>query len=229
MKSAVITFPGSNCNQDAVMALKKVGFEVQEIWHNENSINNDIDLIIIPGGFSYGDYLRSGAMASISPIMQEVKRLAERGNKILGICNGFQILTESNLLEGCLIRNASGKFICKQTLLRVENTASAFTCGYQKQQIINIPIAHADGNFFASNDTIKNLEDNNLVAFRYVDNLGNISNQANPNGSMLNIAGIFNKQKNVLGLMPHPERAIDIYTGSDDGLAMFEQLLDGFN
>ena len=133
------------------------------------------------------------------------------------------------MLEGCLIRNASGKFVCKQTLLRVENTASAFTCGYQKQQIINIPIAHADGNFFASNDTIKNLEDNNLVAFRYVDNLGNISNQANPNGSMLNIAGIFNKQKNVLGLMPHPERAIDIYTGSDDGLAMFKQLLDGFN
>jgi phosphoribosylformylglycinamidine synthase len=167
-------------------------------------------------------------MASISPIMQEVKRLAERGNKILGICNGFQILTESKLLEGCLMRNASGKFICKSTLLRVENIASAFTCGYKKQQIINIPIAHADGNFFASNDIIKNLEDNNLVAFRYVDNLGNVSNQANPNGSMLNIAGIFNKQKNVLGLMPHPERAIDIYTGSDDGLIMFENLIKNF-
>ena len=209
MKSAVITFPGSNCNQDASLALKKVGFTVHEIWHTETSISNDIELIIIPGGFSYGDYLRSGAMASISPIMQEVKRLAERGNKVLGICNGFQILTES-------------------TLLRVENTSSPFTFAYKKQQIINIPIAHADGNFFASNDTIKNLEDNNLVAFRYVDDVGNVSNQANPNGSMLNIAGIFNKQKNVLGLMPHPERAIDSYTGSIDGLAMFEGLLKGF-
>jgi phosphoribosylformylglycinamidine synthase I len=127
------------------------------------------------------------------------------------------------------MRNTSGKFICQSTLLRVENTDSAFTCGYKKQQIINLPIAHADGNFFASNDIIKNLEDNNLVAFRYVDNLGNVSNQANPNGSMLNIAGIFNKQKNVLGLMPHPERAIDIYTGSDDGLPMFENLLKNFN
>lgn len=228
MKSAVITFPGSNCNQDASLALKKVGFKVHEIWHTETSISNDIELIIIPGGFSYGDYLRSGAMASISPIMQEVKRLAERGNKVLGICNGFQILTESKLLDGCLIRNISGKFVCQSTLLRVENTSSPFTFAYKKQQIINIPIAHADGNFFASNDTIKNLEDNNLVAFRYVDDVGNVSNQANPNGSMLNIAGIFNKQKNVLGLMPHPERAIDSYTGSIDGLAMFEGLLKGF-
>jgi len=228
MKSAVITFPGSNCNQDASLALKKVGFKVHEIWHTETSISNDIELIIIPGGFSYGDYLRSGAMASISPIMQEVKRLAERGNKVLGICNGFQILTESKLLDGCLIRNTSGKFVCQPTLLRVENNSSPFTSAYRKQQIINIPIAHADGNFFASNDTIKNLEDNNLVAFRYVDDVGNISNQANPNGSMLNIAGIFNKQKNVLGLMPHPERAIDSYTGSIDGLAMFEGLLKGF-
>ena len=228
MKSAVITFPGSNCNQDASLALKKVGFTVHEIWHTETSISNDIELIIIPGGFSYGDYLRSGAMASISPIMQEVKRLAERGNKVLGICNGFQILTESKLLDGCLIKNTSGKFVCQSTLLRVENTSSPFTCNYKKQQIINIPIAHADGNFFASNDTIKNLEDQNLVAFRYVDDVGNVSNQANPNGSMLNIAGIFNKQKNVLGLMPHPERAIDSYTGSIDGLAMFEGLLKGF-
>lgn len=228
MKSAVITFPGSNCNQDASLALKKVGFKVHEIWYTETSISNDIELIIIPGGFSYGDYLRSGAMASISPIMQEVKRLAERGNKVLGICNGFQILTESKLLDGCLIRNTSGKFVCQSTLLRVENTSSPFTFAYKKQQIINIPIAHADGNFFASNDTIKNLEDNNLVAFRYVDDVGNVSNQANPNGSMLNIAGIFNKQKNVLGLMPHPERAIDSYTGSIDGLAMFEGLLKGF-
>lgn len=228
MKSAVITFPGSNCNQDASLALKKVGFKVHEIWHTETSISNDIELIIIPGGFSYGDYLRSGAMASISPIMQEVKRLAERGNKVLGICNGFQILTESKLLDGCLIRNISGKFVCQSTLLRVENTSSPFTFAYKKQQIINIPIAHADGNFFASNDTIKNLEDQNLVAFRYVDDVGNVSNQANPNGSMLNIAGIFNKQKNVLGLMPHPERAIDSYTGSIDGLAMFEGLLKGF-
>ena len=159
MKFGVVVFPGSNCDDDTVGVIESLGHEAVKLWHKETDLQG-CDFIIIPGGFSYGDYLRSGAMASISPIMQEVKRLAERGNKILGICNGFQILTESNLLEGCLIRNASGKFVCKQTLLRVENTASAFTCGYQKQQIINIPIAHADGNFFASNDTIKNLEDN---------------------------------------------------------------------
>jgi phosphoribosylformylglycinamidine synthase len=161
-----------------------------------------------------------------------MEKLVDAGNgglPIHGICNGFQVLTESHLLPGALTRNDHLHFICRDQKLRIENNTSAFTCNYKKQQIINIPIAHADGNFFASNDTIKNLEDQNLVAFRYVDDVGNVSNQANPNGSMLNIAGIFNKQKNVLGLMPHPERAIDIYTGSTDGLVMFEGLLEGFN
>jgi phosphoribosylformylglycinamidine synthase len=224
MKIAVITFPGSNCDQDAVMAAKKISNKVLNIWHKQTSLDNDLDLIIIPGGFSYGDYLRSGAMASISPVMQEVKRLADRGNKIIGICNGFQILTESKLLDGCLIRNKSGKFICQSTKLLVANNQSAFTSGYKQNQIINIPIAHADGNFFASDDVIKKLQDNNLIAFRYVDDYGVASAEANPNGSIFNIAGIFNSKKNVLGLMPHPERAIDNHLGSSDGSALFSAL-----
>ena len=224
MKSAVITFPGSNCDRDALDALNKVSNKVQKIWHTETNLDNDLDLIIIPGGFSFGDYLRSGAMASISPVMNEVKRLSQKGVRILGICNGFQILTECNLLPGVLLRNEKIKFICRQLYLRVENTNTDFTNKYKNRQIIKIPIAHMDGNYFAPNDVIKMIEDCNMVAFRYVDESGNVANESNPNGSILNIAGVYNKNKNVLGMMPHPERAIDINTGSNDGSLLFESL-----
>jgi phosphoribosylformylglycinamidine synthase len=224
MKSAVITFPGSNCDRDAFVALQKVSNKVQRLWHNETSLDNDLDLIVVPGGFSFGDYLRSGAMASISPIMQEVKRLSQKGVRILGICNGFQILTESNLLPGVLMRNKKMKFICREINLRVENNDSDFTKKYKNRQIIKIPIAHMDGNYFAEPDVIKRIEDNSMVAFRYVDENGNVSDESNPNGSIFNIAGVFNESKNILGMMPHPERAIDANTGSNDGNLMLESL-----
>ncbi len=225
MKSAVITFPGSNCDRDASDALKKIGSKIQKIWHQETKLDDDLDLIIVPGGFSYGDYLRSGAMAAISPVMQEVRRLANKGTKVLGICNGFQILTESGLLPGVLVRNKKMKFICRQVHLRVENNESPFTCKYKNRQLVQIPIAHMDGNYFADSETIKALEGNGNVAFRYADADGNLTDESNVNGSILSIAGIFNDQKNILGMMPHPERAIDENTGSVDGLAMFEGLI----
>ena len=224
MKSVVITFPGSNCDRDAFDALQKINSKVKKIWHQEASLDNDLDLIIIPGGFSYGDYLRSGAMASISPIMQEVKRLAKKGVRVLGISNGFQILCESGLLQGALIRNSKMKFICRQVYLRVEDSDSDFTRKYKRRQIIKIPIANMDGNFFADSEVIKRLEDTNSIAFRYVDEQGNVSDSSNPNGSIFNIAGIFNEQKNILGMMPHPERAIDENTGSKDGWNLFQSL-----
>ncbi len=225
MKSAVIVFPGSNCDRDAVTTLQKVGSKVTKIWHQETKIENDFDLIVVPGGFSYGDYLRSGAMAAISPVMQEVKRLADRGTKVLGICNGFQILTEAGLLDGVLLRNQKGKFICREVMLRVEDANTDFTRKYKKNQVIKVPIAHMDGNFFADNETLKKIEGNGNVAFRYVDINGNVTDEANPNGAALNIAGIFNDKRNVLGMMPHPERAADENNGSKDGLAMFESLM----
>jgi phosphoribosylformylglycinamidine synthase I len=224
MKSVVITFPGSNCDRDALDALQKINSKVKKVWYQEASLDNDLDLIIIPGGFSYGDYLRSGAMAGISPIMQEVKRLAKKGVRVLGICNGFQILCESGLLQGALIRNSKMKFICRQVYLRVEDSDSDFTRKYKRRQIIKIPIANMDGNFFADSDVIKRLEDTNSIAFRYVDEQGNVSDNSNPNGSIFNIAGIFNEQKNILGMMPHPERAIDENTGSKDGWNLFQSL-----
>jgi phosphoribosylformylglycinamidine synthase len=224
MKSVVITFPGSNCDRDALDALQKINSKVKKVWHQEASLDNDLDLIVIPGGFSYGDYLRSGAMAGISPIMQEVKRLAKKGVRVLGICNGFQILCESGLLQGALIRNSKMKFICRQVYLRVEDSDSDFTRKYKRRQIIKIPIANMDGNFFADSEVIKRLEDTNSIAFRYVDEQGNVSDNSNPNGSIFNIAGIFNEQKNILGMMPHPERAIDENTGSKDGWNLFQSL-----
>lgn len=225
MKSAVITFPGSNCDRDAVTALQKIGAKVQNIWHQENKLDDNLDLIVVPGGFSYGDYLRSGAMAAISPVMQEVKRLADKGVRVLGICNGFQILTEAGLLPGVLLRNKKMKFICREVQLRVENTNSAFTHKYKKNQVIRVPIAHMDGNYFADGDVIKSLEDGGNIAFRYVDMDGNQTDESNQNGSVFNIAGVFNDKKNVLGMMPHPERAIDEDTGSKDGLILFESLI----
>jgi phosphoribosylformylglycinamidine synthase I len=225
MKSAVITFPGSNCDRDALLALQKVGSKAQKIWHQESSLDNDLDLIIIPGGFSYGDYLRSGAMAKISPVMQEVKRLANKGVKVLGICNGFQILTESGLLPGVLMRNKKMKFICRYVNLKVEDNQTAFTRNYKNGQILKMSIAHMDGQYFADTEVLKKLEGEGGIAFSYVDLMGKLSDEANPNGSALNIAGIFNEQRNVLGMMPHPERSIDGDTGSIDGLSIFEALL----
>ncbi len=225
MKTAVITFPASNCNRDATTTLEKFTDRVDNIWHKETNLANDYDLIIIPGGFSYGDYLRSGAMASISPVISEVKRLAKRGTRILGICNGFQILTETGLLPGALIKNKSSKFICRDVFLRVENNDNFFTKEYKKCQVIKVPIAHAEGNYYADCETLKKLEDNNNIAFHYVDKNGNVTDDANPNGSQLNIAGIINDSGNILGMMPHPERATDNTTGSVDGEAMFKGLL----
>lgn len=224
MKSAVITFPASNCDRDAVVALESLGSKVQRVWHQETSLDNNLDLILLPGGFSYGDYLRSGAMAAISPIMVEIKKQAERGVKILGICNGFQILTEAGLLPGVLTRNKQMKFSCKDVYLRVENVDNDFAKNYEKNQVIKIPIAHADGNYFAPADTLKKLEDQGNIVFRYVDKSGNVTDDGNPNGSMLNIAGIINDKKNVLGMMPHPERAFNKDAGYGDGVALFKAL-----
>jgi len=225
MKTAVITFHGSNCDRDAIIALQKFNSKVENIWYKESSLNNDYDLIIIPGGFSYGDYLRSGAMASISSVMSEVKRLADRGVKIIGICNGFQILTESKLLDGVLMRNKYGKFICKNVYLKVENSNSNLLSKYQVNQIISLPIAHMDGNFFAEEKTLISIEQESRVAFRYCQIDGDVNEKSNPNGSINNIAGIFNRQKNILGMMPHPERAIDKKTGNEIGLKIFESIL----
>ncbi len=225
MKVAVITFPASNCDRDAVDAARKISNNVHNIWHVATHLDNDFDLIIIPGGFSFGDYLRSGAMAAISPIMNEVIRLANRGTKIIGICNGFQILTEAGLLPGVLLRNRNIKFINKDITLKVENNSSFFTKNYQKNQIISIPIAHMDGNYFADSETIKMIEDNDMVAWRYSSNEGVINDISNINGSINNIAGIFNKNKNIFGTMPHPERAIDINNGSIDGLPVFTSII----
>jgi len=225
MKAAVITFPGSNCDRDAITTLLKFTSKVKNIWYQETNIDNDTDLIVIPGGFSYGDYLRSGAMAKISPVINEVKRLAQRGVKVLGICNGFQILTESGMLEGVLMRNQKMKFSCKDVYLRVENQDTEFTKNYKKNQVIRMPIAHADGNYFADTETLKKLEDTNSIILRYVDKNGNVTDDSNPNGSLLNIAAITNKNRNILGMMPHPERACDPDNGGVDGVTMFKSLL----
>lgn len=225
MKAGVITFPGSNCDRDAFEVVQKIGGKAQKIWYQETNLENNFDLIVVPGGFSYGDYLRSGAMAAISPVMNEVKRLAARGVKVIGICNGFQILTEAGLLDGVLLRNKKGRFICREVTLRIENNNSVFTSKYKKQQLVKFPIAHMDGNYFAEPDVLKKLEDNENIALRYVDEDGNLTDESNPNGSALNIAGIFNDQKNVLGMMPHPERAYDKNVGSGDGGALFQFLL----
>jgi len=224
MQSSVIVFPGSNCDRDAYSVLRMTGCKPHMVWHQEATLPA-CDLVVVPGGFSYGDYLRSGAMAAHSPIMREVIAHATRGGLVLGICNGFQILTEAGLLPGTLMRNAKLKFICREVLLRVENTGTVFTSAYEKNQIINVPIAHHDGNYFADGNTLKSLEDNEQIAFRYCDAQGKPSEEANPNGSAGNIAGIYNKEKNVLGMMPHPERHSENATGGIDGRALFESLL----
>ncbi len=223
MKAVVITFPGSNCDRDSIEAIKAVNGNVQNIWYKETSLDNDLDLIILPGGFSYGDYLRSGAMAATAPVIKEVKRLAKKGVNILGICNGFQILTEIGLVKGSLIRNKDLKFICKSIHLRVKNNESIFTKSFKKNQIVKMPIANMDGNYFACENILKELQDKNLIAFEYCDENGQSSKNSNPNGSINNIAGVFNDQKNILGIMPHPERAIGYNKDlGSDGLHIFD-------
>jgi phosphoribosylformylglycinamidine synthase I len=223
MKSAVIVFPASNCDRDAKTVLAATGMEPAMVWHRDTSLPK-VDLVVVPGGFSYGDYLRSGAMAAHSPIMPAIKKHAEHGGKVLGICNGFQVLTEAGLLPGVLMRNAKLKFLCREVFLKVNN-ATPFTRAYEKDQVVNVPIAHHDGNYFADADTLKRLQDNNQIAFQYCDATGNITPDANPNGSQLNIAGIVNEKRNVLGMMPHPERHAEAILGGADGLGMFKSLL----
>lgn len=226
MEAAVITFPGSNCDRDMRVALQAIsGKAPKAVWHGETSLPKGLDVIALPGGFSYGDYLRCGAMAAKSPIMQEVIAAAKRGVKVIGVCNGFQLLCESGLLPGVLMRNQKLRFICKDTTIRVETTQSVFTSKYKKHQTLTIPVAHHDGSFYIGADGVKALEDQDQIAFRYCDHTGNVTEAANINGSVASIAGILNKEKNVLGMMPHPERAVDILTAGTDGKALFESLL----
>lgn len=226
MKFGIIQFPGSNCDHDAQFATEKnLGAESVYIWHKETTLPGKFDCIILPGGFSYGDYLRTGSIASISPVMKAVKDFAEKGGFVIGICNGFQILTESGLLPGVLLRNTSLKFICKDIYLKVENNNTAFTADIDKK-VLRIPIAHNEGNYFAQNETIKELEDNGRVVFRYSNSEGVVSPDFNPNGSINNIAGIINQNGNVLGMMPHPERYSDETLGCNDGLKIFHSLVN---
>jgi len=225
MKSAVIVFPGSNCDRDAFVALAAAGCGPVKVWHRETALP-PVDLIVLPGGFSYGDYLRCGAMAAHSPIMREVKARADAGVAVLGICNGFQILAETGLLPGVLMRNASLRFVCHPTALRVESTESPFTRRYRPGQKIVFPIAHADGNYFTGPEDLARLEGEGLIAFRYCDDRGAVTAAANPNGALANIAGIFNATRRVLGLMPHPERAADPLQGGTDGSALFTALAE---
>lgn len=226
MKSAVIVFPASNCDRDVAVALEAVsGKTPHMVWHGARELP-DVDLIVLPGGFSYGDYLRAGAMAAHSPIMREVRSRAERGTPVLGICNGFQVLTEAHLLPGVLMRNAALKFVCKDVHLRVEESESIFNSKYETGSVIRIPVAHHDGNYFADADTLDRLEGEGRVSFRYVSPAGAPDDTANPNGSQRNIAGILNERGNVMGLMPHPERLADADLSGTDGKAMFESLVE---
>ena len=225
MKAAIIVFPGSNCDRDIKVALEcSIGAKPEMVWHGDSGLPK-CDLIVLPGGFSYGDYLRSGAKAANSQIMREVFEATRRGTRLLAICNGFQIATEAGLLPGILMPNASLKFICRNVLLKVESVKSDFTINYSKGDVITMPIPHRDGNYFAPPKELEYLEQNNLVAFRYCDSTGRPTTKANPNGSAGNIAGILNEEKNILGMMPHPERVVDSRLGGLDGKVMFECLL----
>ena len=225
MKFGVIVFPGSNCDRDVEMVTKGIlNQPTRFVWHQDTDID-DLDVIVIPGGFSYGDYLRCGAIARFSNVMQSVMEHASQGKYVLGICNGFQVLTEAGLLPGALIRNRDLHFICDRVLLRVEQNQSVWTKNYHSQQIVTLPIAHGEGRYYADDETLKNLEDNQQILFRYVNSQGEITEESNPNGSLHNIAGISNQQGNVLGMMPHPERAADQALKAIDGLALFQGLL----
>ena len=223
MKVSILQFPGTNCEYDTKYAFEKLGATTEIVWHKSDSIPEDTDLLVVAGGFSYGDYLRSGAIAKFSPVMKAVKAYANEGGKVLGICNGFQVLTESGLLPGALKRNEGLHFISKHHHLRVENNENIFLEKLNKNDVVNIPIAHHDGNYYIDQDGLKDLYTNNQVLLTYSDANGN---SLNPNGSVDSIAGICNKEKNVFGLMPHPERAMELLLGSDDGVKMLQGFLE---
>jgi phosphoribosylformylglycinamidine synthase subunit PurQ / glutaminase len=224
MKFGVIMFPGSNCDHDAYHVVSKhVGQPVQFIWHKETDLSS-YDAVIVPGGFSYGDYLRCGALAKFSPVMQSVKKFAADGKFVFGICNGFQILCESGLLDGALMRNRRLNFICNHINIKVETTDSPYTSEIEKDKVLSIPIAHAEGNYFCDDETFAKLEANKQIIFRYCDENGDVTDSANPNGARSNIAGICNENRNVLGMMPHPERACEELLGSNDGRGIFISL-----
>jgi len=226
MKIAIVQFGGSNCDLDVLHVLRDVvKVDAELVWYKEEDLSR-FDAAIVPGGFSYGDYLRAGAIAARTPIMDSLKRLADEGKPVMGICNGFQILAESGLLDGALTTNKYPKFRCEWTHLRVETTDTPFTSQFKKGEIIQIPIAHMEGNFYADEPTLAKLNENEQVVFRYVDENGRVSDDANPNGSQENIAGIVNAKRNVIGLMPHPERASETVLGSDDGLKMFQSMVE---
>ena len=225
MNSSVIVFPGSNCDRDIATALTKLQFKNKMVWHKDNNLPKS-DLIVIPGGFSYGDYLRSGAIAAKSNILKEVIKAANLGCTVLGICNGFQILIETGLLKGTLLRNRNLKFISKDVNLKVINNNNQFCKNYKKDKLIKLNIAHNEGNFFTKQDHLKELEDKELIPFKYCDENGLIDENSNPNGSLKNIAGILNDKKNILGMMPHPERMIDNLVSNSDGIDLFTSMLN---
>lgn len=224
MRFGVVVFPGSNCDHDCYSVVKSVLKEsVDFIWHKDGDLAG-YDCIILPGGFSYGDYLRTGSIARFSPVMRSVKEFADRGGLVIGICNGFQILLESSLIPGAMLRNKGLKFICKFVNLKTENTAIPFTSGFKKGQVIRLPIAHNEGCYYSDQETLKALKENNQIIFRYCSDSGGVNEEDNPNGSLENIAGVCNREGNVLGMMPHPERASENILGSSDGIIIFESI-----
>ena len=225
MKSSVVVFPGSNCDRDIAVILEKLQFKNTMVWHKETKLPKS-DLIVIPGGFSYGDYLRSGAIAAKSNILNEVIKAGNDGSLIIGICNGFQILIECGLLQGALLRNFGLKFISKDIFIKIQSNKNKFFNKYKKDEVVKLNIAHNEGNFFTDKKHLKELEDNDLIPIKYCDEKGNITNASNPNGSLNNIAGIFNKNKNILGMMPHPERMSDKICSDDSGLPLFLSLMN---
>ena len=225
MKSSVLVFPGSNCDRDIAVALEKLQFKNTMVWHKETKLPKS-DLIVVPGGFSYGDYLRSGAIAAKSNILNEVIKAGNEGSLILGICNGFQILIECGLLKGALLRNYGLKFISKDIFIKIQSNKNKFFNKYKKNEILRLNIAHNEGNFFTNKKHLNELEDNDLIPIKYCDEKGNIVTSSNPNGSLNNIAGIFNKNKNILGMMPHPERMADKICSDEDGLPLFLSLMN---
>ncbi len=229
MKFGIVVFPGSNCDHDVYDAVKRVlKQEARFLWHKNHTLE-DSDVVILPGGFSYGDYLRTGAIARFSPIMREVIDFARKGRPVMGICNGFQILLETGLLPGAMLRNESLRFVCRFVSVRVENARSAFTRRCSEGEVLKIPIAHNEGNYYADPATLEELEANGQVILRYCDAKGNVTREANPNGSLHNIAGLVNRQGNVFGLMPHPERASERLIGSEDGRKIFESIIESFS
>ncbi len=229
MRFAVVVFPGSNCDHDCYYALKHVcGQEVEFVWHKERDLSG-YDAVVLPGGFSYGDYLRTGAIARFSPVMESVVEFAGRGGVVFGICNGFQILCEAGLLPGALLRNRHTRFVCKFVNLRVENDRSLFTNRCQASEVLRIPIAHAEGSYYADPEVLRALNRNGQILFRYCDERGEITDESNPNGSLENIAGVMNEQGNVMGMMPHPDRCAEAILTSDDGAKIFRSIIEGWS